>query len=91
MGRNIKIFVPQNSEIRNRIVKEVSGTEEFDYICNKNEYTFFRTLSEEEFDSLDIHSKEHMTGNVLVYESGAVYVLDGIGYFKVKFEPIMNI
>lgn len=87
----MKIYMPINDEVRNRVAEEVSGEEEFDYICNKNEYKFLRELSEEEFNSLDIRSKEHEIGNVLIYEAGEygageTYILDGTGYFKIKFE-----
>lgn len=84
----MKIFTPQTAEVRNRVIKEISGTEEFDYICNANEYRLLRELSEEEFNSLDIHSEEHEIGNVLVYETGESFILDGLGYFRVKFVPI---
>lgn len=84
----MKIFTPQTAEVRNRVIKEISGIEEFDYICNANEYRLLRELSEEEFDSLDIHSEEHEIGNVLVYETGESFILDGLGYFRVKFVPI---
>lgn len=84
----MKIFTPQTAEVRNRVIKEISGTEEFDYICNANEYRLLRELSEEEFNSLDIHSEEHEIGNVLVYEIGESFILDGLGYFRVKFVPI---
>ena len=82
----MKIYTPKNNELRKRIVEEISGKEEFDYICNQNEYTFLRELSEEEFNSLDIHSKEHEIGNVLIYETGETFVLDGLGYFRVEFK-----
>lgn len=82
----MKVYVPRNDEIRNRITEEISGREESDYTCNKNEYMFLRELSDKEFDSLDIHSKEHEVGNVLVYESGDICILDGLGYFRIRFE-----
>lgn len=84
----MKIYIPKNNEIRNRVVREISGTEEFNYTCNKNEYKFFRELSEEEFNSLSIHSKEHESGNVLFFKNGEIYILDGLGYFRVKFESV---
>lgn len=84
----VKIYIPKNDEIKNLIVKEVSGKEEFNYICNKNEYDFLREISQEEFDSLGVQSKEHEIGNVLVYETGATYILDGLGYFKINFEEL---
>lgn len=82
----MKIYTPKNNEIRNRVVKEVGGTKEFDYMCNANEYELLRELSEEEFNSLNIHSSEHEIGNILIYESGEAYILDGLGYFRIKFE-----
>lgn len=82
----MKIYIPKTAEVRNRMIEEVSGTEEFDYICNKNEYVFLRELSEEEFNSLDIHSEEHEIGNVLVYKTCESFILDGLGYFRVDFE-----
>lgn len=84
----MKIYTPKNNEIRNRVVKEVGGTKEFDYMCNANEYELLRELSEEEFDLLDIHSEEHEIGNVLVYKTGELFILDGLGYFRVDFKPI---
>jgi len=84
----MKIYIPQTAEVRNRVINEISGTEEFDYICNSNEYRLLRELSEEEFDLLDIHSEEHEIGNVLVYKTGKSFILDGLGYFRVDFKPI---
>lgn len=84
----MKIYIPQTAEVRNRVINEISGTEEFDYICNSNEYRLLRELSEEEFDLLDIHSEEHEIGNVLVYKTGELFILDGLGYFRVDFKPI---
>lgn len=84
----MKIYIPQTAEVRNRVIKEISGTEEFDYICNANEYRLLRELSEEEFNALDIHSEEHEIGNVLVYETGESFILDGLGYFRVDFKQI---
>lgn len=84
----MKIYIPKTAEVRNRVVEEVNGTEEFDYICNANEYKLLRELSEEEFDTLDIHSVEHEVGNVLVYETGESFMLDGFGYFRVDFKQI---
>lgn len=84
----MKIYIPQTAEVRNRVIEEIRGTEEIDYICNANEYRLFRELSEEEFDTLSIHSAEHEIGNVLVYETGEAFVLDGLGYFRVDFKPI---
>ena len=82
----MKIYIPKNNKIRSRIVEEVNGKEEFDYICNKNEYTLLRELSEEEFNSLDVHSEEHEPGNVLLYTADKSYILDGLGYFRVNFQ-----
>lgn len=82
----MKIYIPQSDEIRERVVREISGEEEFDYTCNKNEYLFLREISEEEFNSLDIHSSEHEVGNVLTYDNNETYILDGLGYFKINFE-----
>lgn len=84
----MKIYIPKTAEVRNRVVEEVDETEEFDYICNANEYKLLRELSEEEFDTLDIHSVEHEVGNVLVYETGESFMLDGFGYFRVDFKQI---
>ena len=84
----IKIYVPRNDEIRARITNEISGTEELDYTCAGDEYKFLKELSEDEFNALDIHSKEHETGNILVYQTGEVCILDGLGYLKIKFEPV---
>ncbi len=84
----MKIYIPKTAEVRNRVVEEVDGTEEVDYICNANEYKLLRELSEEEFDTLDIHSVEHEVGNVLVYETGESFMLDGFGYFRVDFKQI---
>lgn len=83
----MKIYVPKNDEIRERVVKEISGHEEFDYICNQNEYEFLKEISEEEYYSLGVDSKERMVGNVLVDENNEVFILDGFGYFRVAFEP----
>lgn len=84
----MKIYIPQTAEVRNRVIEEISGTEEFDYICYTNEYRLLRELSEEEFSSLDIHSEAHEIGNVLVYETGESFILDGLGYFRVDFKQI---
>ena len=84
----MKIYIPKTAEVRNRVVEEVDRTEEFDYICNANEYKLLRELSEEEFNTLDIHSDEHEVGNVLVYETGESFMLDGLGYFRVDFKQI---
>lgn len=83
----MKIYVPQNNEIRERVAKEISGHEDFDYTCNQNEYEFLKEISEEEYLSLGVNSKEHMIGNVLVYENNEIFILDGLGYFRVAFKP----
>ena len=85
-GKFIKIYVPKNDVIRERIVNEICGTDEIDYVCRQDEYEFWKQLSQEEYGSLDVHSNEHKAGNVLVYEDNTAYVLDGIGYLRVKFE-----
>ena len=79
--------MPVNDDVRNRVAEEISGTVEFDYACNANEYKLLKELSEEEFNSLDIHSEEYEPGNVLVYETGEAFVLDGLGYFRIIFKP----
>ena len=83
----MQIYVPRNNDSRNRILNEISENEEFEYTCNKNEYQFWKEISEEEYDSLDIHSKEHEVGNVLVYSNGECFILDGLGFFRIKFAP----
>ena len=84
----MRIYVPKNDEIRERVVKEINGHEEFNYTCNQNEYEFLKDIPEEEYLSLGIDSKEHMVGNVLVYENNEVFILDGLGYFRIIFIPI---
>ena len=86
----MKIYAPNNNEIRNRVAAEISGTTEFDYTCNSNEYHLLKEMKEEEFNTLDINSEEHETGNVLVYGTDETYILDELGYFRIKFEPIDN-
>ena len=81
----MQIYVPKNNDIRERVANEIKGKEEFDYTCNINEYQFFEEISEEEFDSLGIYSKEHEIGNVLIYANNEAYILDGLGFFRVNF------
>lgn len=84
----MQIYLPQNNDIRERVMREISGDEEFNFTCNKNEYQFWKEMSEEEYDSLDIHSKEHEVGNVLIYDNGECFILDGLGFFRINFEFI---
>lgn len=84
----MKIYIPQTIEVRNRVTEEIGGTKEADYVCNANEYKLLREISEEEFDSLDIHSEEHEIGNILLYETGEAFILDGLGYFRVVFKYV---
>ena len=82
----MKIFIPKNEQIKERILNEVEKSRGNDYLYKKVDYQFYRELSTEKFDAVDIHSKEHMTGNVLIYDDGETFILDGMGYCRVKFK-----
>mgnify|MGYP000059088802 FL=1 len=84
----LKIYRPQTIEVRNRIAEEIRGTEEIFYVCNANEYKLLKEISEEKFNSLDIHSEEHEIGNILLYETGETFILDGLGYLRVDFKYV---
>lgn len=81
----MKIYIPKNDEIRERIANEVSFSEEY-YTCNRNEYQFLKELSEKEYIHLPINTEEHKVGNVLIFDNGEICILDGLGYFKVDFK-----
>lgn len=78
----MKIYRPQTIEVRNRIAEEIF------YVCNANEYKLLKEISEEKFNSLDIHSEEHEIGNILLYETGETFILDGLGYLRVDFKYV---
>lgn len=84
----MKIYIPKNKDIKENIIEQISisNEKECDYIGCSSDYWFYKELTQEEFDALPIHSKEHEAGNVLVYENGQVFILDGFGYFRIKFE-----
>lgn len=58
--------------LKKNIIKKISisNEKECDYIGCNSDYQFYKELTQEEFDALPIHSKEHEAGNVLVYENG---------------------
>lgn len=82
----MQIYVPKNNNIRERIVSEISTNDGLDFTCSKKEYKFWKEISEEEYDSLDIHSKEHEAGNVIIYNNGECFILDGLGIYRINFE-----
>lgn len=84
----MKIYRPQTIEVRNCIAEEIRGTEEIFYVCNANEYKLLKEISEEKFNSLDIHSEEHEIGNILLYETGETFILDGLGYLRADFKYV---
>ena len=40
------------------------------------------------FNLLDIHSEEHEIGNILLYETGETFILDGLGYLRADFKYV---
>jgi hypothetical protein len=85
----MKIFIPKNKQIKEHIEDAICNTisqeKECDYIGNKSDYKLYREMPQEEFDKLGIETTEHAIGNVLVYEDGQTFILDGFGYFRIKF------
>jgi hypothetical protein len=86
----MKIYIPKNKDIKENIIEQIciciSNEKEGDYIGCHSDYQFYKELTQQEYDTLPIHSKEHEAGNVLVYEDGQIFILDGFGYFRIKFE-----
>ena len=84
----MEIFIPKNEQIKEYIENAicVARTLECDYIGNKCDYKLYKKMTQEEFDTLGIETTEHSIGNILVYEDGQTFILDGFGYFRIKFE-----
>ena len=77
----VKIFIPNDQEyIKQKINNAIEKAEIFK--ANMHDFKFYKEMKVEDFDKLEICSKEHATGNILEYSNGKIYILDGVGYME---------
>lgn len=88
MANNISIYTPKSKGVADKILNEINvfnennSLKEIDYKITLNNFEFYKNISKEKFDELDIRSKEHKTGNLLFIDY-EYFILDGFGYCKV--------
>lgn len=83
----MKIYVPNTEEIKNNILLDIENNKFLIY--SEHDFTFWKEIPEDEFNTLNICSEEHSVGNLLVFDDNTTFILDGIGYCRVNLQKFL--
>lgn len=83
----MKIYVPNTEEIKNKIKNDIKNDNFLIY--SEHDFTFWKEISEYEFNTLEICSLEHMMCNLLIFDDQTTFILDGIGYVRVNLQKFL--